>query len=255
MRHKPVMAGARHHSTAWAVLCAALVLSLGAAAAQNTGAPVDPYAAVRPATDSVGVEMPDAADFPHPWDKISFVMRVTLAGVMPPLNGGVAFVGDSETDSMRWDEMFPQDKSRNFGISGDTSVGLKHRIGQVIAAKPGKVFLQIGTNDIAFGKLSPEAIAANVDDCLVKLQSNLPHVAVFVESVLPRQPEYDATVRRVNAALETAAKKRGVTYIDLYSHFAVDGHMNPSLSPDDIHLSGQGYLIWRDVIRPYIGND
>jgi len=217
-------------------------------------ASADPFAAERPTTESVGVAMPAAADFPHSWDASTYILRVTQFGVMPPLNGGVAFVGDSLTDWMRWNEMFPAIRSRNFGIAGDTTVGVKARIGQVVAAKPAKVFLMAGTNDVEFGRYTPAEIVANLDDCIVTLQSGVPGVTIYVENLLPRQPEYDAKVREVNALLKAAAEKRGVTYIGLYSHFVADGRMNPKLSPDNLHLSGQGYLIWRDIIRPFIGD-
>src|SRR5262249_18551143 len=97
-----------------------------------SSAPADPYAAERPNTASVGVTMPDLKDFHHPWDVTTYTMRVTQFGIMPPLNGGVAFVGDSLTDWVRWNEMFPQARVRNFGIAGDTTVGLQHRVSQVV---------------------------------------------------------------------------------------------------------------------------
>jgi len=217
--------------------------------------PVDPYAAVRPTTASVGVVMPDQEDFPHSWDAATYVLRVTQFGVMPPLNGGVAFVGDSLTDWMRWNELFPDLKSRNFGIAGDTTVGLQHRVSQVIAARPAKIILQIGTNDIEFGKLTPEGIVANIDDCVAQLQTGLPGVKIYVESLLPRQPQYDEKVRAVNALLKGAVERRGLLYIDLYSRFVAGGRLDPKLTPDDLHLSGEGYLRWRDIIRPYLGNN
>jgi lysophospholipase L1-like esterase len=217
--------------------------------------PVDPFAAERPTTASVGVVMPDQADFPHSWDVNTYVLRVTQFGVMPPLNGGVAFVGDSLTDWMRWNELFPQVRSRNFGIAGDTTVGLKARIGQVVAAKPAKVILQIGTNDVEFGRYTPEQIVANIGDCIDVLEKGVPGVKIAVESLLPRQPQYDAKVRAVNALLKTAMDKRGLPLIDLYTPFVDGGRLNPKLTPDDLHLSGEGYLRWRDIILPYIGTN
>lgn len=225
-----------------------------AAPTAPVAAPVDPYASVRPTTASVGVAMPDQKDFPHSWDASTYVLRVTQFGVMPPLNGGVAFVGDSLTDWMRWNELFPELRSRNFGIAGDTTVGLQHRVGQVIAARPATVVLQIGTNDVEFGR-SPGAIVANIDDCLAQLQQGLPGAKIYVESLLPRQPQYDEKVRSVNTLLKAAAEKRGLVTIDLYSLFVADGRLDPKFTPDDLHLSGAGYLRWRDAIRPYLGKN
>lgn len=156
---------------------------------------------------------------------------------------------------MRWNELFPDVKSRNFGIAGDTTVGLQHRIGQVVTARPAKVILQIGTNDVEFGRYPPETIVANIDGSIAQLQTGLPGAKIYVESLLPRQLQYDEKVRSVNTLLKPAVEKRGLVYIDLYPLFVVGGHMDPTVSPDDLHLSGTGYLRWRDAIRPYIGNN
>lgn len=230
------------------VTVAGLLLS-GAGA--SWAAASDAFAAERPSTASVGVTMPDAKDFLHAWDIPTYVMRVTLFGTLPAMNGGVAFVGDSLTDVGRWSEAYPELRVRNFGIFGDTTVGLEHRISQVVDAKPATVFLMIGTNDIEYGR-TPEAIVANIDDIVSRLVSGLPGVKLYVESLLPRQPEFNDKVVAVNALLKADAQKRGLTYIDLYSHFVTDGRLDPKLTSDDIHLSGQGYERWRELLAPYI---
>lgn len=220
-------------------------------AAAPPPAAVDPFVSVRPTTASVGVTMPDPTDFQHSWDISTYIMRVTLFGTLPPMNGGVAFVGDSLTDWGRWEEAYPSLRTRNFGIAGDTTIGLQHRLSQVIAAKPTTVFLMIGTNDVEFGK-TPEQIVANIDDMITQLSNGVPGVKIVVENLLPRQPQFDGKVRAVNALLKPAAENRGVAFVDLYSLFVADGRLDPKFTPDDIHLSGQGYVRWRDAIRPYI---
>ena len=217
-------------------------------------APIDPDAATRPTTASVNVTMPDARDFQHPWDRSTYILRVTQFGQLAPLNGGVAFVGDSLTDWARWGEIFPNQRVRNFGIAGDTTVGLQHRLNQVIAAEPAKVFLMIGTNDVEFGR-PPETIVANIEDMLVQLQAGLPFVRIYVESLLPREAKWDDKVRAVNTLLKAATAKHGAVYVDLYPLFVTNGRLDPRLTADDIHLAGDGYVRWCNIIRPYIGND
>ena len=214
----------------------------------------DSYAGVRPATVSVGVTMPDLNDFLHPWDVGTYVMRVTLFGSLPPMNGGVAFVGDSLTDYGRWSEAYPDLRVRNFGVAGDTTVGLQHCISQVVDAKPAKVFLMIGTNDVEFGR-TREQIVANIEDITDRLSKGIPGVKIYVESLLPRQPQYDAKVQAVNVLLKGMVERRGLTFINLYPHFVANDRLDPKLTSDDIHLAGEGYARWRDVIRPYIEND
>lgn len=215
---------------------------------------VDPYADVRPTTASVGVVMPALKDFQHSWDISTYILRVTQFGSLAAMNGGVAFVGDSLTDWARWSEMYPTLRVRNFGIAGDTTTGLKHRISQVIAAKPAKVFLLIGTNDVEFG-LTPEQIVANIDSIIADMQSGIPGVKIYVQTLLPRQPEFDAKVRAVNVLIKPMADKRGVGFIDLYPLFEANGRLDPKITADDIHLAGEGYARWRQALRPYLGND
>jgi len=232
-----------------AVVCALLLVS-GCSILKPQAAPPpspDPYADIRPAAASVGVVMPDRKDFLHPWDISTYVMRVTLFASLPIMNGGVAFVGDSLTDYGRWPEAYPNLRVRNFGVAGDTTVGLQHRISQVVEAKPATIFLMIGTNDVEFGR-SPEQIAGNVVDIVDKLTSGLPGVKIYVESLLPRQPEFDGKIRAVNTLLIELARTRGVTYVDLYPHFVANGRLDPKLTNDDIHLAGAGYALWREAI-------
>lgn len=218
-------------------------------------APADPFAAERPVTASIGVAMPAAKEFQHPWDVSTYIMRVTQFSHLPPLNGGIAFVGDSLTDWARWNEMFPDQRVRNFGIAGDTTVGLQHRLDQVIDAKPAKIFLMIGTNDVEFGRYTPEEIVAHIEDMLERLKASLPAAKIYVESLLPRQPEWDAKVRAVNALLKPVAEKNATAYIDLYPLFAKDGRLDPRYTVDDIHMAGEGYVRWCNAIRPYIGSN
>ncbi|MDE2184759.1 MAG: hypothetical protein KGJ78_17225 [Alphaproteobacteria bacterium] len=212
---------------------------------------VDPFADIRPSTASVGVVMTERRDFMHPWDVPTYIMRVTLFGTLPAMNGGIAFVGDSLTDWGRWSEAYPGDRVRNFGIAGDTTVGLEHRLSQVIEARPATIFLMIGTNDVEFGR-APQQIAGNVADILDRLHAGLPAATIYLESLLPRLPEFAAKVQAVNALFKEIADKRGLTYIDLYPHFVANGRLDPRLTSDDIHVSGQGYARWREILSPYI---
>jgi len=63
----------------------------------------------------------------------------------------------------------------------------------------------------------------------------------------------DHVVVEANALLEQVARRQGVTWINLYPLFVDDqGRLRADLTNDGLHLMGQGYLIWRDALRPYI---
>ena len=68
---------------------------------------------------------------------------------LPQTNGDIIFVGNSITDGGEWSELFNDLKIKNRGISGDVTAGVIHRLDEIARRKPAKVFLQIGTNDLA----------------------------------------------------------------------------------------------------------
>lgn len=212
--------------------------------------PGDPFAAERQRTEDVGVPAPPVDS--ELWYRNHYTSRVTLFAVLPPIPGGVAFVGDSLTDGMRWSEAFPERRVRNFGVSGDTLQGVVNRIDQVIAAGPAQVFVQIGTNDIERGRTAEE-ISADYVTLLDRLIDGLPEAQVYVQSVLPREAARDQIVRDVNARIAVIARERGAEYVDIHSRFVVEGgRIDPRVTPDDLHLTGEGYLRWRDAIAPLI---
>jgi len=230
-----------------AVVLVALVLLAACGRAQ---APIDPFAAERPKTEDVGVPAPPTDS--ELWFKGHYVNRVTLFALLPAIPGGVVFVGDSLTDGMRWNETFPDRRVRNYGVSGDTVQGVVNRIDQVVAAEPAQVFVQIGTNDITHGRTAEE-IAANYATLLDRLADGLPDARIYVQSVLPREPSRAEIVRDVNTRIAVLARERGAQYVDLHTRFVVDGgRIDPRLTPDDLHLSGEGYMRWRDAVAPLI---
>lgn len=229
-------------------LVLAALLSFGAC--DRVAPATDPFASERPTSESVGV--PPLPVDAHHSVRVHYIERVTLFATLPPIPGGVAFVGDSLTDAMRWSEAFPTRRVRNFGINADTVQGVVNRIDQVIAAEPAQVFVMVGTNDIAGGRTAEE-IAGGYATLVDRLKEGLPRARIYVQSVLPREAARDEVVRDVNARLAVLARERGAEYIDLHSRFAVDGgRIDPRVTLDDLHLTGEGYARWREAIAPLI---
>jgi lysophospholipase L1-like esterase len=194
---------------------------------------------------AAGVTMP--ADFSE-WLRGHYADRVTEIAALPAMNGGVAFVGDSITEGGKWPELFPGVTVRNFGVSGDTSWGLIERAGQVIAAKPDRIFLLIGTNDFGNHQRSPQEVAGHVAEVLDLWKAALPNTQVYVQSVLPRQSEYRERVETLNGLLMTIAADKGARFIDIYTPFLVGEGLDPSVTGDALHLTDAGYARWVGII-------
>lgn len=177
--------------------------------------------------------------------------RVSQFEESPVRAGDTVFLGDSITELGNWEDLFPDARVRNRGIVGDETAGVLARLDQLTAGKPGQVFLMIGTNDLAFG-VDENEIVANVEEIVSRISSEAPGTEIFVQSVLPRADGYREQIESLNRKLRSATSGEA-TWIDLYPHFLdVDGSISDIYSVDELHLSGKGYLVWRDIIQRHV---
>ena len=89
-----------------------------------------------------------------------------------------------------------------------------------------------------------------------------PRTKIYLQSLLPFNNDVrewkllkgrEHVVVEANILLEQVACRQGVTWINLYPLFVDDqGRLRAELTNDGLHLMGEGYLIWRDAIRPYV---
>jgi lysophospholipase L1-like esterase len=199
---------------------------------------------------ALGIDMPT---YFGTWTAGHYPERVLLFEEYQPMNGGVAFVGDSITEGGDWNAFYPDLTVRNYGIGGDTTIGLERRISQIAAAKPATIFLLIGTNDLGNYNAAPSEIVANYASLLDAFAAHLPDTKVHMQAVLPREPRNAAAVIEINQGLEALAAERGLDYIDIYTPFAVEGgRLDPSVTNDDLHLTPAGYARWRAILDPLV---
>ncbi|MFZ4428099.1 MAG: family 20 glycosylhydrolase [Saprospiraceae bacterium] len=187
--------------------------------------------------------------------------RWTLFQMLPQTPGDILFVGNSITDGGEWQEQFTDLRVKNRGISGDISAGVLHRIDEMTARRPAKVFLMIGTNDLARG-IKPDSLLKNIRFIAEAIRTESPATRLYVQSILPVNDYYGKfsghtakgqEIRMVNDQLANEASKWGYTYVDLHTPFSnPDGKMDTSLSNDGLHLNGQGYLLWKHLIFPFV---
>jgi lysophospholipase L1-like esterase len=223
-------------------LSVVLTLALGALAVMAYVAPVNFFAIVSQQL---------AGLFMEPY----YERRVANYDTFPPRAGGIVFVGDSITEGGHWHDMFPEQQITNFGVGGDTTRGVLGRLHQVTRLRPESAFLLIGTNDLGMG-VSLGKIEANYDAILRQFRAESPGTVVYVQSVLPRSRPYAKHVQELNNVIRGLAEQHGVTYVDLYPHFARDdGSLDPSFSNDALHLSGVGYARWQTLIQPFVVGD
>lgn len=188
--------------------------------------------------------------------------RRSLFDVLPLHSSDIVFLGNSITDGCEWAELFQNRHVKNRGISGDRSGWLLDRIDSILAAHPKKLFLMIGTNDLAAG-ISPEEIVRNVERLIDRFQSESKWTKIYVQSILPVNGKdfkiyrdhyaHEQLIVPTNKLLEELCHEKGVEYLDVWGALADDeGHLDRRYTNDGLHLMGEGYLAWRDAIKNYV---
>ncbi len=172
----------------------------------------------------------------------------------PVRPGDIVFLGDSITDGARWDEIFPGYPVKNRGINSDTVQGVLHRLTEIIVGHPAAIFLLIGTNNLPFWVFdSNQEILVAYEKILTRIKEGSPQTKVFIQSVFPRQRRFNRRIIALNAGLQALAEKFNYTFIDIHTHMVDDhGELRTELTNDHLHILSSGYLIWEDIVRPYI---
>jgi lysophospholipase L1-like esterase len=164
----------------------------------------------------------------------------------------IVMLGDSITERAQWAEITGCLSIANRGIGGDDSAGIVRRLDDVLRLKPNAVFLMVGVNDL-HSNYAVEKIAANVEKIIARLTEA--GIKVYLQSVFPVTQAYtrklNPSIRQLNA-LYARMRSDKVTWLDLTPEFAQDGGLREGLNIDGLHLSTEGYRIWRDAILPIV---
>lgn len=190
-----------------------------------------------------------------------YVQRASLFSKLPISSKDIVFIGNSITNGAEWNELFPRKRVKNRGISGDTSEGVYDRLDPVVKSKPAKIFILIGINDISRG-IEVETIVQNMKRIVEKIQNESPKTKIYIQSILPVNPDFGMfkghqkpqLIKEINQQYQNIAKEYKVNYINLYPHFLEEGtdRMNEKYTNDGLHLLGEGYLLWSEIIKPYL---
>lgn len=169
----------------------------------------------------------------------------------------VVFLGDSITQ-LWGDDLggnFPEIKTANRGISGDTTRGVLIRLaGDVLSLHPRAVVLLIGTNDLEEGA-DPDTIVGNLRLILAALEESDPAMPIILCQVFPssttkRRPS--AKIGRINELYRAAVKNDPrVILLETWPLFADEhGDAIAAEFPDLLHPNAEGYAKWAAALRP-----
>jgi len=183
--------------------------------------------------------------------------RADLFRSLPNPKGEICFLGDSITDGCEWAELTQNLKCTNRGISSDTAWGILKRIKEVYEGKPAKVFLMIGTNDLA-REMKVADVRDKIAEIIDTLKSETPQTEIYLQSVFPvidgMVGNYrNGPVNELNKELVKLAKDKKITWVDIHSLLKNEtGNLRKDYTEDGLHLNSRAYYLWFSAIRKYL---
>ncbi|WP_414528147.1 SGNH/GDSL hydrolase family protein [Nodularia chucula] len=139
----------------------------------------------------------------------------------------------------------------NQGISGDTSGGVYRRLRAFSSTRPHVIYIMAGINDLRRGE-SDEEILRNHRRIVRRLRQNHPQSQIIVQSILPtRLPAIpNSRIVKINRQLAAIAEAENAKYLNIYDWFTdFQGNLRLELTTDGLHLSEDGYDVWRSALQ------
>lgn len=180
-----------------------------------------------------------------------------------PIGGAkIVFIGDSMIEGGKWDEYFSNSSIVNRGIVGDNTEGISNRFDEVVHAKPTKLFLSGGVNDIS-QNVDTKTIVSNFRAIIQRLKDQSPQTTIYLQGVFPINNTFGRYKRLIgkekktlelNKALKKLASQEKITFIDNYDLFLDDDQktLKAEYTTDGLHLKPEAYLKWAEKIQRYV---
>ena len=176
----------------------------------------------------------------------------------------IVFIGNSITDMHCWYEAFQTSDGNylpivNRGNSGTYSTEQSNNLESYLAGKPKKVFMMIGTNDIATSgglNFSGEQVLQYVKSIVERIHQRSPQTKVYLYSILNNKTNnrVEATWLHTNKIVKEYVESMDadwLKYIDLYDKLIGIAN-NGVWSYDNLHLTAASYKVWCDAICEHL---
>lgn len=167
------------------------------------------------------------------------------------------FLGNSITAGTDWAKLLGLPQAKNRGISGDITFGVLERLQEIIDAKPAKIFILIGINDVS-RNIPDSVIVENYKKMISRIRKGSKKTKIYFNTLLPVNAAFekfknhygkDDHILWINDQIRQLGAKN-VTIIDLYNQFTdKDKHLRAELTKDGLHLIPEGYKVWADFLQ------
>lgn len=180
---------------------------------------------------------------------------------LPERPGSIVFLGDSQIEQCEWREIFPDSiQILNRGIVGDHVAGVAERLPEILKNRPAKIVLCVGVNDLLFAK-SADEIEVEYRSLVQRIRTGQPDCSLILCSVLPVNPTVqnllisNEQVVELNLRLRKIASEFALPFVDISSQLVdSQGSLARKFTEDGVHLNGGGYLVWREILEPFLKN-
>jgi len=191
------------------------------------------------------------------WQKDILAFAKKDAEKAPPENP-IVFTGSSSI--VKWKtlaEDFPGLPVMNRGFGGSEvfdSFNYAHLT--VIKYKPRQVVMYAGGNDINGGK-TPQRVFADFKAFVAKVHAALPECRICYISNAPNPKRWSMIDKMIEASRlveEYTKTDKRLQFINVYPHMlGADGKPKPDIFvADQLHMNPKGYVIWKEVVGPYL---
>lgn len=175
----------------------------------------------------------------------------------------IVMLGNSLTEFGRdWSAKLGVDNVVNYGIMGDNTRGILHRLCQITPHQPKAIFLMIGINDVT----QRETAATIFERCRNVIDSigvQSPQTHLFIQSLLPinqnvrvwkKLINQEEKIIALNSLLSAYCQEQELVFIDLYPLFLDEEgkRLRPELTADGLHVNAEGYRIWGEALQPFL---
>lgn len=150
-------------------------------------------------------------------------------------------------------------KPANLGFGGSTLAACTWFFDRIFATlKPRRIIFYAGDNDLGDGR-NPEEVFIFFEQLLARVKQNFGDIPLAFISVKPSVARWalNNQIKYTNQLIQQEASKHlNISFIDIYNPMTDTlGYPKRNLfEPDGLHLSPQGYALWRDIILNHLQN-
>lgn len=177
------------------------------------------------------------------------LQKIKYFDSLPISNTDVVLLGNSLTASFPV-ELLNSANIKNRGIHGNTCKDLIGRLNPIVAAKPKKIILEIGINDLLNGA-TPEDLFIDYKVLIEKIKEKSPITRLYVTSLFPvtlNSDKKNSSVLKINKLLYDYCEISKVDFIDIYQAFSKNNSLDLIYTNDGIHLNLLGYKKWANKL-------